>query len=131
MKIIIWIFSYLAMTLIHTLTYGFLANANSFVQFAEALLCLVAWILLSKTLCKQWDKHKINKIMKDINQKAESKGLTTDEYIKSEIPTSCFEIAEQYRGCPIELNAYLKDLVKSGKITKKQSIYMYQEFLNK
>lgn len=58
MKVLIWVLSYLAMTLVYTLSYGILANAGSFILWLEALLYLVAWIWISKALCRRWDKHR-------------------------------------------------------------------------
>ena len=73
---------------------------------------------------------KYRKNQKDFEQKAEEKGLTVDECIKSEIPGPCLEIAELYRGRPKELEAFLKDCVNTGKITKEQSLFLYREFAN-
>lgn len=128
MKVLIWIGSFIICLLATVIFDALLKPLGLRLGYGlRYLLSVSATAFLARRLCNKWEWHKKKSM-------AENKGLTPDEYdgyIKSEIPTSCYEIAELYRGCPTELNAYLKDCVKSGKITKEQSLYLYQEFSNK
>ena len=74
---------------------------------------------------------KYRKEQKNFEQKAVEKGLSVDNFIEAEIPSSCLEITELYRGRPEELEVFLKDCVKTGKITREQSLFLYQKYSNK
>ena len=118
MKVLIWVLGYLVMTLVYALTYGIFANAGRFMQWAEALLYLVVWILVSKALCKKWDKHKVSKDEAQVAQNLSELGMTKEEYIKANVPESYLELCEFYRGKPFELEPYLKTLLEDRKISK-------------
>ena len=121
MKILIWVLGYLVMTLVYILTYGILANAGSFIQWVESLLYLVAWILISITLCKKWDKHKI-KI------KAEKEGTSEIEFVKREIPSSLRNLCEDQRGNKVALESLLDNCVKNGTISRTEAVLLLEEY---
>lgn len=102
MKILIWIGCFTLPILLDV----FLIPMG--VRLGYAIRYLIT-IPLAIFLCKKWDEHR---------------GVKSLE----KIPISCIREAEQYKGKPTELSAYLKSCLKTKKLTKAQAKYLYKSY---
>jgi len=128
MKILIWIGSFIVCTLVTAIFDALLKPLGIRLGWlVRYLIAVPAMFFLARHWCLKWEE----KIFKKLQDKANKEGLSVEEFLTKDVPKVCLELAEEYRGCPVELSAFLDDCVKSGKITREQAQNMYQVFIEK
>lgn len=116
MKALIWILSFIAVTVFNVIL-GYSIGFN-----AGFLIVYILWCLIARTLCKKWDKFLMSK-------KVYKSGVTSFAYIKKEISSTILEKCEALRCNEKELKKYLNLCINTGKITKSQSYIIFDEYM--
>ena len=115
MKALIWIGTFLVITLVNALL-----GAN-FGFHMGSLVMYVALFFVPKMLCKKWDKHVFYK-------KVRESGMTAIEYVKSKTKPFIIENCEEYRGNEVYLNEVLQQRMGEGYLTENEFDILMEEY---
>ena len=119
MKFLIWCGGYLIMTGLYTLTYGIIPPTNNFLLWLEACVYFIAWILISKKLCKKWDK-------KTVEKEAFAKGMSIRQYVASVVPSEIIAFCEAHKGDSSVIKRFLEKYVNAREIPKRIALVLLE-----
>lgn len=128
MKVLIWFGCFFVMALVQTVLKG----GGIGLGFVPTFLLYFITFFIAKKLCNVYDEHGSAKkepkgATKKVKAIAES-GMSTEEYIKANVPQSYLEVCERYRGKRIALESYLFPLVKNKSISKETYIILLDKY---
>lgn len=107
MKIVIWGLVFLCYGLITTSLKNIGIHLGAIPIFVLATIAFIA----AKLLCAKWEVYSTKKA-------ARNSGMTSFEYVKSQIPTTILKHLESEKSHPSELKHYLDTCVKDGSMSK-------------
>ena len=124
MKILIWIGSFIFCSLVNSIFDALLRPFGLQVGWLlRFLITVVVASFLARYLCIKWDRHKIK-------TKATKEGVSENELVQREIPSSLRSLCEDFRGNKVALESLLDNSVNNGTISKAEAALLLEEYSN-